>query len=101
MAGMFNQAKDLYKLQKEAREMQKKMKKIRVTGMSDDELVSITLNGTQDIEEIELSDEIMGEDNKKNLIKGIKQAMKDAQKKLQKEMMKDMDMSQIKNMLGN
>jgi DNA-binding YbaB/EbfC family protein len=101
MGGAFNQLKDLYKLQKEARAMQKKMKGITITGLSDDELVSITIDGTQEIQEMEISDELVNPEKKRDLIKDIKQAIKDAQKRLQKELMKDMDMNQIKGMLGS
>lgn len=97
---VFGQAKDLLKLQKEAREMQKKMKQLRVVGESDDERVKITVNGTQEVEDIEIADDLMNIDSKKDLIKGVKAALKDSQKKLQKEMMKDMDISQLRNMLG-
>ncbi|MEI7579150.1 MAG: YbaB/EbfC family nucleoid-associated protein [bacterium] len=100
MAGIFNQAKDLFKLQKEARAMQKKMKAIRLTGLSDDELVTISIDGTQEILDLTIADELLNPESKRDLIRGIKQATKNAQQKLQKEMMKDMDMSQIKNMLG-
>jgi DNA-binding YbaB/EbfC family protein len=98
--GMFDQIKDLYKLQKEAKEMQKKMKQIMVEGYSDDEDVKIKMNGLQEIESIEIDDELMSVENKKELIKAFIQAVKDAQKRLQKEMAKDMDVSQIKSMLG-
>ncbi|MFQ5492560.1 MAG: YbaB/EbfC family nucleoid-associated protein [Candidatus Dojkabacteria bacterium] len=100
MAGAFNQMKDLYKMQKEARQMQKKMKKVRVTGMSDDELVHVTINGTQELEEVEVDDQLLDIHRKKDLLRGFKQAMKDSQKRLQKEMMKDMDMDKLKGMLG-
>lgn len=98
--GMFDQIKDLYKLQKEAKEMQKKMKQIMVEGYSDDEDVKIKMNGLQEIDSIEIDDELMSVDNKKELVKAFIQAVKDAQKRLQKEMAKDMDVSQIKSMLG-
>ena len=97
---MFNQLKDIYKLQKEAREMQKKMKEVKIVGISDDEDVKIYMNGLQEVDTMEISDELLSVDNKKQLIKEIKGAMKDAQKKLQKELSKDMDISQLKNMLG-
>ena len=97
---MFNQLKDVYKLQKEAREMQKKMKEVKITGISDDEDVKIFMNGLQEIDTIEIADELMGVENKKQLVKEFKEAMKDAQKRLQKELSKDMDISQLKNMLG-
>ena len=97
---MFNQLKDIYKLQKEAREMQKKMKEVKIIGISDDEDVKVYMNGLQEIDTMEINDELLSVDNKKQLIKEIKGAMKDAQKKLQKELSKDMDISQLKNMLG-
>ncbi len=97
---MFNQLKDIYKLQKEAREMQKKMKEVKIVGISDDEDVKIFMNGLQEVDTMEISDDLLSVDAKKQLIKEIKGAMKDAQKKLQKELSKDMDISQLKNMLG-
>lgn len=100
MSGLFNQMKDLYKLQKEAREMQKKMKTLHIVGYSDDEGVKVTVNGLQDIEEMEISDELLSVNKKKDLIRAIKEALKDSQRKLQKEMSKDMDIDKIKNMLG-
>jgi DNA-binding protein YbaB len=99
--GMFDQLKDIYKLQKEAREMQKKMKAMQIIAISDDEEVKITMNGIQEIEDMEISDELMKLENKRHLIKAIKEAIKDGQKKLQKEISKDMDINQIKNMLGS
>ena len=98
--GVFNQIKDLYKLQKEAREMQKKMKEVKIEGVSDEENVKIFMNGLQEIDNIIIADEIISVENKRYLVKEIKEAMKDAQKKLQMELSKDVDISQIKNMLG-
>ncbi|HEX9804483.1 MAG TPA: YbaB/EbfC family nucleoid-associated protein [Candidatus Dojkabacteria bacterium] len=100
MVNPFTQAKDLWKLQKEAREMQKKMKAIKISGMSDDEKVEVIIDGTQEILELFIDDAMMEVDKKNDLAKGVKQAIKDAQKKLQKEMMKDMDMDKMKSMLG-
>lgn len=98
--GMFDQIKDLYKLQKEAKDMQKKMKLVIIEGYSDDEDVKIKMNGLQEIEDISIADELMDLNSKKDLIKALEQAFKDAQKRLQKELAKDMDISQIKSMLG-
>ncbi|MCA9380171.1 YbaB/EbfC family nucleoid-associated protein [Candidatus Dojkabacteria bacterium] len=97
---MFGKAKDLYAMQKEAREMQKQMKQLRVQGKSEDELVVISMNGVQEIENIEIHDELMDLSEKNQLVKSLKQAWKDAQKNLQKEMMKDFDMDKLKGMLG-
>lgn len=93
--------KDLYKLQKEAREMQKKMHTVKVVGMSDDEKVKISMDGTQEIEDIEISDDLVTVENKRALLRSLKEAIKDAQKRLQRELAKDMDLSKIKGMLGS
>jgi DNA-binding protein YbaB len=100
MAGAFGKMKDLYKLQKEARAMQKRMKQMRISGLSKNEHVEIIINGTQEVEEIDISDELLSADRKKDLIKEIKEAMESAQKQLQKEMAKDMDLDSLRNMLG-
>ena len=97
---MFGKAKDLYSMQKEARAMQKQMKQLNVEGQSEDELLKIVMNGVQEIEQIEIHDELLGVENKNDLVKALKQAWKDAQKNLQKEMMKDFDLDKIKGMLG-
>jgi DNA-binding YbaB/EbfC family protein len=100
MANVFSQAKDLYKMQKEARDMQKKMKKIVVMGTSKDDLVEVKMDGTNEITSIEMDDSLLTPEMKEKLENDIKQAIKDASKKLQKEMMKDFDLEKMKSMLG-
>lgn len=97
---MFGKMKDAYALQKDLREKQKMMKKIVVEGLSDDELITMTINGLQEIVDIDIHDELMSVDNKSDLVKGIKQSMKNAQKNLQKEMAKDFDFDSIKSLFG-
>lgn len=94
------QARELAKLQQEARSMQKKLKSTIVTGFSKDSLVKITINGAQEIEDVVISEALLNPSSQKSLIKGIKQAYKSAQKDLQREMMKDFDLSKIKGILG-
>jgi DNA-binding YbaB/EbfC family protein len=100
MANPFSKMKDLWKMQSEARQMQSKMKDIKISGLSKDEKVEVILDGTQEVQDIFIDDSLLNEDKKRDLIKSIKEALKDAQKKLQKEMMKDMDMDKMKSMLG-
>lgn len=99
--GVFGKAKDLYNLQKEARSMQKKMKKIQIDGESKDGLVVVRINGLQELEDMDIAEELLEPERKDDLVKRIKQALKDANKKLQKEMMKDMDMDKMRGMLGS
>lgn len=97
----FSQMKDLYKLQKEARKMQKQMKKLKVEGSSKDELVQVVMNGVQEIDDIQIAEELLHPAKKVDLIDSLKQAIKDANKKVQKEMAKDMDIDNLKSMLGS
>jgi len=96
----FGQMKELYKLQKEARRMQKEMKKLSVEGYSKDELVRMVLNGLQEIEDMEIDESLLTPGNARALINAIKEAHRDASKEVQKEMAKGMDLDKMKSMLG-
>lgn len=98
---MFGKLGDIYKLQKEAKEMQKNLKSLKISGLSGNEDIEIIMDGTQEIIEIGIDDSLLTQEKKKTLEKGIIEAMKDAQKKIQKELMKDMNLDKIKQMLGN
>jgi nucleoid-associated protein EbfC len=91
-------AKDLYKLQREAKKMQEEMKKVQVTGESKRGLVRVTMNGAQELVDVHFDDQIL--DDKVELKKHLKDAYSDCQKKLQKEMAKGMDMEKLKGMFG-
>jgi len=81
--------------------MQKKMHAVKVVGVSDDEKVKVSMDGTQEVADIEINDELLNADKKRWLIKAMKEALKDAQKRLQRELAKDMDLNKIKGMLGS
>jgi DNA-binding YbaB/EbfC family protein len=100
MANVFGQMKDLYKMQKEAKQMQKKMEKIKVTGESKDGKVRMYFNGAQELEDMTIDSSLLDSENQQKVVDGIKQAYKDFQKKLQKKMMGNFDMDQLKNMMG-
>jgi DNA-binding protein YbaB len=100
MKNPFEQVKELTRMQKEAKEMERKMKNISVTGTSKDSLVSITINGTQELEDMAISDSLLSIDSKRQLLKDIRQAYESMQRELKKEMMKGFDMSKLKDLLG-
>lgn len=100
MANPLGQAKDLYKLQREAKQMQKKLKEKVLSGESKDGRVRIHMNAAQEFEDIHIDDSLLDPDEFDTLKTGFKQAFKDYQKKLQKEMMKDFDMDSLRGMLG-
>lgn len=100
MALGFGKVGELYKLQKEARAMQKKMKAVNVDGESKSGEVVVRINGVNEVVDIDLDESLLSQEKKDILIKQLKQAFKSAQKKLQREMMKDMDMNKLKGMMG-
>jgi hypothetical protein len=100
MAFGFSDAKKLMQMQREARKVQNEMKALIVQASSNNGFVTVQINGNQEVLEIEIDDELLDPDRKKELVKAIKEAFKNAQKKLQKELMKGMDMDRLKGMMG-
>lgn len=100
MAVGFGKVGEMYKLQKEARAMQKKMKALVIEGESKDGAVIVRINGVNEVEDIDIEQELLSPERKGDLVKRLKQAFKSANKKLQKEMVKDMDMGKLKGMMG-
>ncbi|NIA02294.1 MAG: YbaB/EbfC family nucleoid-associated protein [Nitrospirae bacterium] len=85
---MFEKAKDMYKLQKQARKIKKELKNTHIE--AEHEGVTVTINGEQEIIKIEISDEALK--NKKKLEDSLLKATNKAIKKSQQigaEMMKD------------
>lgn len=97
---MFNDLKDLYKLQKEAKEMQKKMREKKITGSSKDGRVTVYMNGAQEYEGIEIDDMLFDVEMKDLFKQDMDEAFKDYQKKLQKSMQESFNIDDVKSMLG-
>lgn len=100
MANIFGQMKDLYKMQREAKKMQDKMKKLKVTGESKDGNIRMYFNGAQELEDMTIDSSILNPEDQDRIVEGVKQAYQDFQKKLQKKMAKNFDMDQLKSMMG-
>lgn len=90
--------KNVNKLRREAKQMQDDMKNVTAEGTSKKNLIKVTLNGLQEIVDVQIDDSLM--ESKDDMIKHLKDAMSDAQKKVQKEISKGMDMSKLKDMFG-
>ena len=97
---MLGQMGALPRRMREAKKLQKEMRKVKVSGRSKDELVRMYFNGAQELENVTIDEELLDPDRISDLVDGIKEAHKDYQKKLQKEMTKDLDMDQLRGILG-
>ena len=77
---MFDKIKDMYQMQKQAREMQALLGAERAIGSSKDGVIQITLTGSFDMVDVMVSD---GSQLTKELVqKDIKEAFTDAQQKI-------------------
>ena len=76
---MLGKMKDMYKLQKQAKQIKKKLKKIHIE--AEEKGVVVTVDGEQNVISISISDEAM--ENKSALEKSIKEALNKATKKSQ------------------
>ena len=68
----FSQAKKLYEMQKKARQIQKELKNIEVEASSNDGWVTVVFNGEQHLTEINLEEEALQPENKRELEKDLK-----------------------------
>lgn len=76
---MLGKMKDMYKLQKQAKQIKKKLKNIHIE--AEEKGVTVTVDGEQNIISIVIADEAM--ENKNTLEKSIKEAINKATKKSQ------------------
>ncbi|MBT4917518.1 YbaB/EbfC family nucleoid-associated protein, partial [Candidatus Peregrinibacteria bacterium] len=67
---MLDKAKDLYKLQKQARQIKKELKKTHIE--ADHEGVIVVINGEQEVVNVEISDDAL--ENKKKLEENLEKA---------------------------
>ena len=89
---MFDKAKDLYKIQKQARDIKAKLKKTHIEAETDG--VTVTVNGEQEVQKIDISEEALqkAQTNKKGLEEALEKSFNKAIKKSQQigaEMMKE------------
>jgi DNA-binding protein YbaB len=99
MLGLGN-VKNTLKAVNEARQMQKKMKEMSISGSSKSGKVAVTIDGTQAITSLNIDDSLVNTLVKDKMIAEIIEAYNVAQQNAQKDMMKNMDLNSIKEMLG-
>lgn len=74
----FSKIKDLYELQKKARAIQKELKNVEVEASSNDGWVTVVFNGEQHLTEINLAEEALQPENKREIEKDLKNTISQA-----------------------
>jgi len=74
----FGKMKDLYELQKKARAIQKELKDVEIEAKSNDGWVTVVFNGEQHLTGVEISEEALASENKRELEKDLKNTISQA-----------------------
>lgn len=89
--GLFGQAKDLYKLQKKAKQIKEQLKNLHIE--AEVEGVKVVINAEQEVQEVTINEELLKPEHKEKLEQILKTVMNKAIKKAQEvaaEQMRDM-----------
>ena len=100
MANKFQQAKELYDLQKKAKAMQKELRDTEIEAVSPDEKISVVINGELKLVELNIDENYMREHSTKELETALKTTFTEGLNKAQavaaertREIMKDMNLN--------
>ena len=74
----FSKAKELYDLQKKAKQIQKELKDTEIEAKSNDGWVTVVFNGEQHLTDIDIAEEALDPKNKKELEKDMKNTITQA-----------------------
>ena len=92
--GLFSQARDLYKLQKQAKQIKEELKKLHIE--AEMKGVLVTVSAEQEIIDIKISPELLEADKATDLQKILVEAINKAMKKAQ-----EIAAERMKGMLGD
>ena len=92
---MFNKLKQFQDLRKQAKDLKSNMAQETVTGEALDGDIKITMDGNQEIKDVEINESLLSGDNKEKIQEGIKEAFEKAVKELQSMMMRKMQSGEI------
>lgn len=81
----FGQMKDMYQLQKKAKQMQKELKDLEIEAKSSDGLVTVVVSGEMKVVSISINDQTLSPENKRTLETAIKDSIGQAMAKAQAE----------------
>ncbi|MCX6808949.1 MAG: YbaB/EbfC family nucleoid-associated protein [Candidatus Berkelbacteria bacterium] len=74
----FGKMKELYEFQKKARAIQKELKEVEIEASSNDGWVTVVFNGESHLTEVNLTEEALRPENKRELEKDLKNTISQA-----------------------
>jgi DNA-binding protein YbaB len=90
---LFGQAKDLYKLQKKAKEIKKKLKNLHIEAEANG--IVVTISAEQEVIDVKIPEEMMKAENHKQLQDNLKEAFNKGIKKSQ-----EVAANEMKDLMG-
>jgi DNA-binding YbaB/EbfC family protein len=82
---MFDKMKQLYEMQKQARQLQAQLGEMKVEKTNSDGTLKLTVNGTQKVENLSIDPSWLDPNKKTALEKALRQLMNDAFAEIQKQ----------------
>lgn len=80
---MLDKAKQLWELQKKAKQIQKELKDTEVEAKAASGLVTVVFNGEQHVQSIAIDESLLKPENKRDLEKALQQAIAEALSRVQ------------------
>lgn len=80
---MFNKLKQIQELRKKAKELQNSLSEEVVTSSAEKDKIKISMDGNQQVQEINIDGELLSLENKERLEKGLKEAYNKGIKEVQ------------------
>lgn len=92
---MFDNLRNLANLRKQASEMKKQLESEVITGEAVHGQIKITMDGSQQVKEVFIDENLLSRDKKEQLENGVKDAFEKANKDLQMMMVRKMQAGEI------
>jgi len=80
----FQQMKDLWKLQSEAKRMQKELRQTVVEAEGEGGKIKVEINGEQNVQKIEIDESLLSPNQKNNLERALVKTLQEGSKAVQK-----------------
>src|SRR3989338_9721880 len=81
----FGQMRDMYQMAKKAKQMQKEMKNLEIEANSPDGLIHVVVSGEMKVSSINIAEELLSPDKKRELEMSLKETIVQAMSRAQSE----------------
>lgn len=92
---LFNKLKQVQELRAKSKQIKNALSEEKVTGEAEHTMITITLDGTSEVQSVHIDPTLLSADNQEKVERGVKDAYADAFKKLQRLIREKMQRGEI------